>query len=132
MQSVCYQCHSENFIKQFYTQFDSLVELYNKKFAVPATNMRKALMEAGKLTKNNYDETLDRIYWKLVDNEGRRAKFGTAMAGPVYAWRKGMQEVAERYYMEFIPEVKKIVGWKADNFLRKHGYIEPGSQKRHK
>jgi len=32
--------------------------------------------------------------------------------------------------MEFIPEVKRIVGWKADSFLRKHGYIEAGSQKR--
>ena len=132
MQSVCFQCHSENFVKQFYTQFDNLVELYNKKFAVPATNMRRALMEEGKLTKNNYDEKLDRIYWKLVDNDGRQAKFGSAMAGPVYAWRTGMQEVAERYYMEFIPEVKKIVGWKANSFLRKHGYIEPGSLKKQK
>ena len=132
MQSVCFQCHSENFVKQFYTQYDNLVELYNKKFAIPATKMRKALMETGKLTKNNYDEKLDRIYWKLVDNQGRQAKFGTAMAGPVYAWRTGMQEVAEKYYMEFIPEVKKIVGWKADSFLREHGYIEPGSLKKHK
>lgn len=132
MQSVCFQCHSENFVEQFYTQFDRLVELYNKKFAVPATNMRQALMEEGKLTKKNYDDTLDQIYWKLVDNEGRRAKFGTAMVGPVYAWRKGMQEVAEHFYMEFIPEVKKIVGWNADKFLRKHGYIEPGSAEKHK
>jgi hydroxylamine dehydrogenase len=132
MQSVCFQCHSENFVKQFYTQFDSLVELYNKKFAVPATSMRKELMKQRKLTKENYDEPLDRIYWKLVNNEGRRARFGTAMVGPLYAWRKGMQEVAERYYMEFVPEVRNILGRKANKFLRKHGYIEPGAEKKHK
>ena len=86
-------------------------------------------MKEGELSKLNYDDKLDRIYWKMVDNEGRRARFGVAMVGPLYAWRKGMQEVAERYYMEFIPEVKNILGRKAYKFLRKHGYSDPKLRK---
>lgn len=129
MQSVCTQCHGENFIQQFYSQFDGLVELYNTKFAKPATRMRGSLMKMGKLTKENHDETLDRIYWKLVYLEGRRARHGAAMAGPNYVWNEGMLEVAERYYMEFIPEIRKILGSGSNKFLRKHGYTDPGYKK---
>jgi hypothetical protein len=34
--------------------------------------------------------------------------------------------------MEFVPEVRNILGRKANKFLRKHGYIEPGAEKKHK
>lgn len=129
MQSVCTQCHSENFVKQFYFQFDELVKLYNQKFGVPATRMRNALMKSGELSSKNYDDKLDQIYWKLMNNEGRRARQGTAMIGPVYAWQQGMQQVAETYYFEFIPEVKKIVGRKADKFLKQYGYTDPDLKK---
>lgn len=129
MQSVCTQCHSENFVKQFYFQFDELVKLYNQKFGVPATRMRNALMKSGELSSKNYDDKLDQIYWKLMNNEGRRARQGTAMIGPVYAWQQGMQQVAESYYFEFIPEVKKIVGRKADKFLKQYGYTDPDLKK---
>ena len=77
------------------------------------------------LTKENHDEKLDHIYWKLVYHEGRRARHGAAMMGSNYAWSQGMQEVAERFYLEFVPEVKKIMGRKADRFMRERGYIEP-------
>lgn len=129
MQSVCTQCHGENFIQQFYVQYDAFVDHFNKRIAVPATRIRDNLMKMEKLTKENHDEALDRIYWKLVYHEGRRARHGAAMMGPSYAWSQGMQEVAERFYLEFIPEVRKILGRKADKFLRKHGYTEPGGKK---
>ena len=32
---------------------------------------------------------------------------------------------AERYFLEFIPEVKNILGPKAEKFLKDHGYAEP-------
>ncbi len=129
MQSVCTQCHSENFYTQFYIQYDGLVELYNKKFAVPATNMRNELIKEGELTKLNYDDKLDRIYWKLLQHSGHRAKYGKAMVGPSYVWQRGMQEVAERFYFEFVPEVQNLTGRKAYKFLRKHGYSDPKLRK---
>jgi hypothetical protein len=129
MQSVCTQCHGENFVQQFYSQFDGLVNRYNQKIAIPATRVRNDLMKAGELTNQNYDEKLDRIYWKLVRHEGSRARQGAAMMGPSYAWSQGMQEVAERFYLEFIPEVEEILGGKAEKFLRKRGYTPPDAKK---
>jgi hypothetical protein len=129
MQSVCTQCHGENFVKQFYEQFDGLVVQYDTRVAAPATRIRKALMNKGELTKDNFDDKLDKIYWKLVYHEGRRARHGAAMMGPNYAWSQGMQEVSERFYLEFIPEVKRMMGRNADKFLRQNGYVEPESKK---
>ncbi len=125
MQSTCMQCHGQNFVQQFYTQFDDLIERYNKTIAEPATRIRDDLMKMGELTKANHDEKLDRIYRKLVYHDGNRARHGAAMMGPSYAWSQGLQDVSERYYQEFIPEVKKLLGRKAKNFLRKRGYYEP-------
>jgi hypothetical protein len=129
MQSVCTQCHGDNFVQQFYDQFDGLVVQYDTRVAAPATRIRKALMNKGELTKDNFDDKLDKIYWKLVYHEGRRARHGAAMMGPNYAWSQGMQEVSERFYLEFIPEVKRIMGRNADKFLRQSGYVEPESKK---
>ena len=129
MQSVCTQCHGDNFVQQFYDQFDALVVQYDTRVAAPATRIRKALMNKGELTKDNFDDKLDKIYWKLVYHEGRRARHGAAMMGPNYAWSQGMQEVSERFYLEFIPEVKRIMGRNADKFLRQSGYVEPESKK---
>lgn len=35
MKNVCQACHTKSMIDNFYTQFDSLVVLYNDKFARP-------------------------------------------------------------------------------------------------
>ena len=129
MQSVCMQCHGEHFVLHFYSQFDRLVEQYNTRFAVPATNMRADLIRKGKLSKSNYDDELDWIYWKLWQHEGQRARHGAAMMGADFAWRQGMHEVAERFVWEFVPEVRNLLGGKADKFLQEHGYHEPYRKK---
>jgi len=36
MQEVCTNCHNPNYVKNFYTQYDAGVDLYNTKFAKPA------------------------------------------------------------------------------------------------
>lgn len=125
MQGVCMQCHGEHFVMQHYVQFDGVVALYNKDFAVPATRMRLALIKNGELTKENFDDKLDLTYWKLWNDGGHGALSGAAMASPVYLWNNGMQEVAERYHIEFIPEFKKLYGRGADTFLRKNKYTTP-------
>lgn len=126
MKDVCRQCHGDPVIEGFYLQFDELVELYNTKFAVPAQNMRNELMEMGKITKADFDEEIDWIFWELWHHEGRRARHGASMSGPDYAWWHGMYEVAKHFYNYFIPEVEHILGpSKAKPFLEKHVFSDP-------
>ncbi|MDD3472606.1 MAG: cytochrome C552, partial [Syntrophaceae bacterium] len=70
------------------------------------------LMDMGKLTKADFDDKLDWIYYELWHHEGRRARHGASMMGPDYAWWHGMYEVAKHFYNNFIPEVERIMGGK--------------------
>jgi hydroxylamine dehydrogenase len=110
MKDVCSSCHAAPFVDGFYKQFDNLVDLYNEKFALPATAMRQELMDSLKLTRSDFDDKLDWIYYELWHHEGRRTRHGAAMLGPDYAWWHGMYEVAKKFYTEFLPEVKVTAG----------------------
>ncbi len=127
MKDVCRQCHGDPMIDGFYIQFDNLVELYNTKFAVPATNMRAELIKMGKISPADFDDKLDWIYFELWHHEGRRARHGASMSGPDYAWWHGMYEVAKHFYNDFIPEVERVMGGKeaAAPFLKKHVFDDP-------
>jgi hypothetical protein len=114
MKDVCRQCHGDFMIDGFYTQFDNLVKLYNEKFAIPATEVRKRLIDEGVLTKADFDDKLDWIYWELWHHEGRRARHGASMMGPDYAWWHGMYEVAKHFYNKFLPEVEHLMGGKQE------------------
>jgi hypothetical protein len=110
MKDVCGNCHAPPFVESFYQQFDGLVDLYNEKFAKPATAIRAELIKRGKLTPADFDDKLDWIYYELWHHEGRRARHGAAMNGPDYAWWHGIYEVAKHFYTEFLPEVKHVAG----------------------
>ncbi|MEW6138500.1 MAG: multiheme c-type cytochrome [Thermodesulfobacteriota bacterium] len=112
MKDVCRQCHGDLMVEGFYSQFDQLVELYNNKFAIPATKVRQRLMDMGKISKADFDDHLDWIYYELWHHEGRRGRHGASMMGPDYAWWHGMYEVAKHFYEKFIPEVERIMGGK--------------------
>ena len=62
MKDVCTSCDPDPFVSGFYKQFDNLVELYDNKFARPATTIRQELINKGKLIKANFDDKLDWIY----------------------------------------------------------------------
>jgi hypothetical protein len=127
MQDVCSQCHSTGQVTGFYKQFDNLVDLYNEKFARPATAIMQDLTKAGKLTAAPFDEKLDWIYYELWHHEGRRARHGASMSGPDYAWWHGIYEVAKTFYQHFVPEVKQLAGEPlATQLLDKHVYSQPG------
>jgi hydroxylamine dehydrogenase len=119
MVNVCQNCHASPFITGFYKQFDGLVSLYDEKFGNPATAIRKELMEKGKISKSDFDDKLDWIYWELWHHAGRRARHGAAMSGPDYAWWHGIYDVAQNFYMEFLPEVKRVSGPKLYNQIVK-------------
>ncbi|MEW6347900.1 MAG: multiheme c-type cytochrome [Thermodesulfobacteriota bacterium] len=112
MKDVCRQCHGDPMIEGHYQQFDSYVDLYNDKFAIPAMQVRQKLMDMGKITKGDFDDHLDWIYWELWHHEGRRGRHGASMMGPDYAWWHGLYEVGKHFYEKFLPEVEKIMGGK--------------------
>ena len=127
MQDVCSGCHASGQVTGFYRQFDDLVDLYNDKFARPATAIVNELYKANKLTAAPMDEKLEWIYYELWHHEGRRARHGASMSGPDYAWWHGMYEVAKTFYLEFIPEVKQVAGEPlASQLMDKYVYSHPG------
>ena len=127
MQEVCSQCHADGQVTGFYRQFDDLVDLYNDKFAKPATAVMGELYKAGKLTPAPMDERLEWIYYELWHHEGRRARHGASMSGPDYAWWHGVYEVAKTFYLQFIPEVRQVAGEPlATQLLDKHVFSQPG------
>ncbi|WP_028864052.1 multiheme c-type cytochrome [Psychromonas aquimarina] len=109
MQNVCESCHSKSMIDSFYQQFDSLVNLYNDKFARPGAGLMKFLKENELITAQPFDEKIEWTWFYLWHHEGRRARHGAAMQAPDYTQWHGMYEVAERFYMELIPEFEEIL-----------------------
>jgi hypothetical protein len=110
MQNVCSKCHSEPFVTNFYRQYDEVIKLYNNKFAKPATKLYKAVRSAGLITNNvNFDDELEWTYFYLWHHEGRRVRMAAAMGGPDYTQWHGFYDVAENFYMKFIPQVKEVL-----------------------
>lgn len=127
MYEVCSSCHAGGQIASFYKQFDDLVELYNEKFAKPATEIINELYKAGKLTPAPMDEKIEWTYYELWHHEGRRARHGASMSGPDYAWWHGIYDVAKTFYTHFIPEVIQVAGGPlATQLLNKYVYSQPG------
>jgi hypothetical protein len=126
MQDVCSSCHAGGMVLGFYKQFDDLVDLYNEKFAKPATAIMDELYKAKKLTPAPMDEKLEWTYYELWHHEGRRARHGASMSGPDYAWWHGIYEVAQSFYFHFIPEVKEVAGEPlASQLLDKYVFSRP-------
>ncbi len=110
MKNVCSACHTSNYVDNFYTQYDGAVNLYNDKFGKPATAIYKKVRSSGLISNDtNFDDELEWTYFYLWHHEGRRARMGAAMFAPDYTQWHGFFEVAERFYMEFLPQVQEIL-----------------------
>ena len=108
MKNVCTHCHTPNYVNAFYKQYDDFVLNYNEKFAKPGTKVMNILREQELITKPNFDEEIEWTWFYLWHHEGRRARHGASMMAPDYAHWHGMYEVAERFYMELIPQAREI------------------------
>lgn len=119
MKGVCSNCHTPAYINSFYKQYDDFVVLYNEKFGKPGAAIMAELRKRDLITsliiektgakKSNFDEEIEWTWFYLWHHEGRRARHGAAMMAPDYAHWHGMYEVAERFYMELIPQAREIV-----------------------
>jgi len=108
MQQVCSHCHTPDYVNAFYAQYDDLVVLYNEKFAKPGLAIMKSLRDHGLLTAPEFDEEIEWTWFYLWHHEGRRARHGAAMMAPDYTHWHGMYEVAERFYMQLVPQAREL------------------------
>jgi hypothetical protein len=125
MQQVCLHCHTQNYVGAFYQQYDEFVVNYNEKFAKPGEAIMKSLRDAGLITAAQFDEEIEWTWFYLWHHEGRRARHGASMMAPDYAHWHGMYEVAERFYMELIPQAREIAEHaKADGKTEEFNAVE--------
>ncbi len=109
MEKVCENCHSISWVKDFYKAFDAYVELYNKKFAIPAKQILTFLHKKGVLDAIPFNEQVEWDYWHLWHHEGRRGRQGTAMAAADYSHWQGIYLVAYNFYMKLLPHADQAV-----------------------
>ncbi len=110
MKKVCANCHTSSYVDNFYYQYDGAIDLYNNKFGIPATEIYNKLRGAELISADiEFDDKVEWTYFYLWHHEGRRARMGAAMFAPDYTQWHGFYEVAERFYQEFIPEVREII-----------------------
>jgi hypothetical protein len=109
MKQVCFQCHGNSWVDDFYVQFDKAVEEYNEVYFKPAKKMLDDLYEKGALDKTKFfDEGLEVEFYELWHHEGRRARMGSMMMAPDYAWWHGFYECKHRYN-KFMEEARHLI-----------------------
>ena len=92
MQSVCRECHNDNFITAFYTDADKATEAVNA-WVAESNSIMAQLRDEGLLTAAPFDEPIDFVFFNLWHHWGRTAKFGAWMQGPDYTQWHGAYEV---------------------------------------
>lgn len=118
MKDVCSTCHGNVFVDGHFMQFDASVNLYNEKFAKPATDLMNLIRSRGLLqSKAEYSNTVEWIYWEIWHHEGRRARHGASMMGPDYTWWHGFYDVAQHFYFKFLPEARKYNDPEVNRFI---------------
>ncbi|MFQ5430720.1 MAG: multiheme c-type cytochrome, partial [Phycisphaerae bacterium] len=107
MKNVCLNCHNNQWVENFYTQYDALIELYHEKFAKPGLELMKLAKPL--MRPAAFSNKLDFIWFEIWHHEGRRARHGAAMMGPDYTHWHGTYEVAKHFYTEMIPELEALI-----------------------
>lgn len=92
MQSVCRECHNQNFLDTFYTAADAATEQVNA-WVAESDTIVAPLQEQGIMTKEPFDMPIDFTYFELWHHWGRTTKFGVWMQGPDYTQWHGAYEV---------------------------------------
>ncbi|WP_457669649.1 multiheme c-type cytochrome [Thiolapillus sp.] len=115
MKSVCRSCHGNNIVDAHFEQLDVFVTTFNDKFLIPAKKLYVAMLENGLRDKTKFNESIEWNYFYLWHHEGRRARHGAAMFAPDYVHWEGVFEVAHRFYIEMVPEIKEAIAHARDN-----------------
>ncbi len=129
MTEVCTQCHGKTWVDNHYTKLDKVVEEYNEVYFKPAKKVLDELYAKNLLDKSRFfDESLEVEYYELWHHEGRRARMGSAMMAPDYAWWHGFYECKKRFN-KFMEESRHLIetgkkAYKAEDFPNATGSTE--------
>lgn len=107
MKNVCLSCHNTSYVENWYVQYDSLITLYNEKFAKPGLDLMAAAKPLMRPVK--FGNKIDFTWFEIWHHEGRRARHGASMMGPDYTHWHGTYEIAKHFYVKFIPELEELI-----------------------
>ena len=108
MISVCTQCHSPRWSKNYLARYDKAIENYQTEYMAPAKALMDELYTKKLLTPwPAFDEEIEWVFYEYWHNEGRRARMGAAMMGPDYAWWHGFYEL-KKHYLKLVHLAEKV------------------------
>ncbi|MBI4879177.1 MAG: hydroxylamine oxidoreductase [Planctomycetes bacterium] len=108
MTEVCLNCHNQNWVENFYQQYDALIDLYHVKYQEPGQALM-ALVKPLRKHEAPFSEKVDWTWFELWHHEGRRARHAASMMAPDYTHWHGTYELARNFYAKFIPELEELV-----------------------
>lgn len=102
MKQVCRGCHSPRWVDNYFTEFDAVVEDYNK-IARSAKALLDKIYEEGLANKSNPIDEYPELSWYYIwHHDGRRWRMGAAMQGPDYAHWHGLFEAVGDKYLKLL------------------------------
>jgi hydroxylamine dehydrogenase len=107
MKDVCQSCHESDWVNKWYTQYDGLVELYNRKYGKPGVELMK--LAAPLMKGPKFSHKLDFVWFELWHHEGRRARMAASMMGPDITHWEGTYDLGKNFYIEFVPELRELI-----------------------
>jgi hydroxylamine dehydrogenase len=121
MIKVCLACHNQNFVDQFYIQYEAQLQLYSEKWAQPGEKLFKKATEVLKAVKGKeyaqFAQKIDYTWFELWHHEGRRVRHAASMQAPDYTQWHGNYDLARNWYGSYVPELKEVIemGKASDN-----------------
>ena len=106
----CLNAPCKSWVDGHYVHLDQVVKEYNEVYFKPTQKILGELYDKEFLDKSKFfDERLEVEYYEIWRHEGRRARMGTAMMAPDYAWWHGFYELKKRFsnYMEEARDLNK-------------------------
>ncbi len=94
MQSVCFECHNQNFVQNLYATADAATQQVNT-WVQASNDLIAPLQKQNLINTNNYDEPIDFTYYDLWHFYGRTTKFGAWMQGADYSQWHGAYPLQE-------------------------------------
>jgi hydroxylamine dehydrogenase len=92
MQSVCQECHDQNFVNDYYQKADTTTLAVNT-LVQQSNDIMANLNKQNLLTSDPYDQSIEFNAFELWHHFGRTAKFGAWMQGADYTQWHGAYEI---------------------------------------
>jgi len=131
MKDVCTSCHQSTFVDNFFVQYEALLDLYDKKYAVPGLELY-ALATAVLKTDESYVGFVHPIDWtwfEIWHHEGRRARHAASMQAPDYTHWHGTYDMAKHWMVKFVPEIRQIIAEYKDSAPQQTEALAAGLEK---